>query len=274
MNSVETELSRTAPPGSTLYYSLLKLPAAKKQAITAIFSLCQHIQTIAGYIREESVARAKLAWWAEELALTYQKQARHPTTQALQTALETYQLPKQLFDELIVGEELKLDVDHCCSQQDFLLYCYRQCSIRTLLTAYISDIIQPHTIQFAHDMGIAIAIIKEIEQLRAAIQRERVYFPLEDFAAFNIEPSSLSSLVETEALHHFLQAQAHKARAYYEKALATLPATERAQQRHILAYGKLMMALLALIEKDGFHVLQYQLQLTPLRKFWLVICRT
>jgi phytoene synthase len=272
MNSVETELSRTAPPGSTLYYSLLKLPAAKKQAIMAIFALCRHIQTIAGYIREESVARAKLAWWAEELALTYQKQARHPATQALQTAIETYQLPKQLFDELITGEELKLDVDHCCSQQDFLLYCYRQCGIRTVLTAYVGDVIQPHTIQCAHDMGVAIAIVKEIEQLRAAIQRERVYFPLEDFAAFNIEPSSLSSLKETDSLHHFLQAQADKARIHYKKALTALPVTDRAQQRHILTYGKLIMALLTLIEKDGFHVLQYQLQLTPLRKFW-ISCR-
>jgi phytoene synthase len=118
-------------------------------------------------------------------------------------------------------------------------------------------------------LGIALSIVSHIQELRSAIEQDRVYFPLEAFAQVGLEPSSLKELKQTTALTQLLQEKANKAREHYQAALAKLPAQEMKGQQHNLVYGALRMALLDTIEKDGFHVLDYRLELTPLQNYWL-----
>jgi 15-cis-phytoene synthase len=63
--------------------------------------------------------------------------------------------------------------------------------------------------------------------------------------------------------------EVQRARAFYDKALAELPAVDRRSQRPGLIMAAIYRALLDEIERDGFRVLDRRLSLTPLRKAWL-----
>ncbi len=269
MQAIEYCRSKVLQTGSSFYYSTLALPQEQKDALTALYALCEEVQRIPLEIQEESVARIKLQWWTQEIQRMYLSDAQHPVTQALHPALKAYKLPQQLFEELIQGAELILDVDHCCNEKDFSLYCYRQTGIRTILAAHIGGFEHANTIKFAHHLGVSLTIINMLQQLRSAIQRGRVYFPLEDFSKFNIDSNELAAMKESSDLKQFLSHQAQKAKDYYQKALSLLTNSDKLKQRHNLIHGKLQLALLKEIEKDGMNVLQYQIQLTPLRKWWL-----
>jgi phytoene synthase len=66
-----------------------------------------------------------------------------------------------------------------------------------------------------------------------------------------------------------MQFQYDRALTYLDAAALALPAEARKPQRCGLILMALHRALLTEIKADGFQVLQHQLGLTPLRKFWL-----
>jgi phytoene synthase len=58
-----------------------------------------------------------------------------------------------------------------------------------------------------------------------------------------------------------------RARSWYERALAALPAVDRKSQRTGLVMAAIYSKLLDEIERGGFAVLDRRTALTPLRKF-------
>ncbi len=63
--------------------------------------------------------------------------------------------------------------------------------------------------------------------------------------------------------------QVERARAFYARALSALPAADRRAQRPGLIMAAIYQALLTEIERDGFHVLDRKIALTPLTKAWI-----
>ncbi len=63
--------------------------------------------------------------------------------------------------------------------------------------------------------------------------------------------------------------QVARAREWYARAFAALPAADRKAQRPGLIMAAIYRALLGEIEASGFDVLDRRIALTPLRKFWI-----
>ena len=74
---------RVAQPGSTLYYSLLYLPAENRDAVCALFAFRDEQLALLGPSRNDDVSKTKLAWWFEEVARFSKGEPRHPVTRAL-----------------------------------------------------------------------------------------------------------------------------------------------------------------------------------------------
>jgi phytoene synthase len=66
--------------------------------------------------------------------------------------------------------------------------------------------------------------------------------------------------------------QVRRARDYYARAMAQLPAADRARQRPGLVMAAIYRTILEEIAKDGFRVLDRRLSLPPLRKLWIAGC--
>ncbi len=63
--------------------------------------------------------------------------------------------------------------------------------------------------------------------------------------------------------------EVQRARAWYDRALAKLPAVDRRSQRTGLAMAAIYRTLLGEIERDRYQVLDRRIALTPLRKLWI-----
>jgi phytoene synthase len=66
-----------------------------------------------------------------------------------------------------------------------------------------------------------------------------------------------------------MQFQTARAQAIYDEAFALLPPQDRRAQRPGLMMAAIYRTLLDEIARDGFHVLQQRIALTPIRKLWL-----
>lgn len=258
-----------ASPGSDLYYSLRTLDNEAREGILVLHALFREFHK-AALIQEKSVVIAKLNWWQQELQTMFAGNPSHPITCSLKDIILDYSLPQGLFFEMLEGVQLTLEVDHCCTEEDFLLYCYRERGILEILCSYINaEKIEPSLVQYGHDLGVCLALCDLIINLRHYVKQGRVYFPLEELEKFEVDKSVFFEQKTTPELIALLQFQANRARAYYQKSLKKLPNKEHYVQRQGIILGKLLLAVLAEIEKEDFPVFSQQVQLTPLHKLWV-----
>jgi len=66
-----------------------------------------------------------------------------------------------------------------------------------------------------------------------------------------------------------MQFQFERAQKLYDEAFALLPNEDKKSQRTGLIMASIYRALLVEIQRDGFHVLNQRISLTPIRKLWL-----
>jgi phytoene synthase len=148
-------------------------------------------------------------------------------------------------------------------------YCYRVASVVGLLAAGIFGYRDARTLDYARSLGIAFQLTNIIRDVGEDARKNRIYLPMEDLEKFKVPAADLLNARESAGFARLMEFQATRAKSYYRAALAALPREDRKSQRAGLVMAAIYRALLAEIERDGFHVLTARTSLTPIRKFWL-----
>lgn len=270
VTSQEMDTVVIAPRGSDLHYSLLFVSDKTRQAILALYGFCHHLQEIVTHSKETDMTRVKLQWWQGELARCYEGEPQHPITKSLAPILQEYAIPRPLLEEFYEGVVLKLESTHVCTEQDQIFYCYRELGIIELLNQYITGFSDRSILQAAHHLGVSLALVKIIHELRKSFLQGKILIPLSDFEGINLEPSDLLSASSVEKVQALLKIQALRAREYYRKGRESLTPAQAYQLHPTLLRCELSLELLNVLEEDKFPVLTQQISLTPLRKFFIV----
>lgn len=169
--------------------------------------------------------------------------------------------------------EMDLVQHRYASFKDLALYCYRVASVVGLLAAEIFGYRDRHTLKYAHDLGIAFQLTNIVRDVYEDAQRNRIYLPLDELQQFGVQEKDILQKKESPAFHDLMRFQAERANRYYDQAFSQLPDEDRYNQRCGLIMAAIYRATLEEVERDGFHVLQHRISLTPLRKLWLA-CKT
>lgn len=264
---------KTTRSGSSFYYSFLFLPPNQRRAITALYAFCREVDDVVDMDGEPAIAAVKLNWWRDEVARLFAGEAQHPVTRALTPVIIEFDLPQEQFLEIIDGMEMDLVQHRYASFKDLALYCYRVASVVGLLAAEIFGYRDRHTLKYAHDLGIAFQLTNIVRDVYEDAQRNRIYLPLDELQQFGVQEKDILQKKESPAFHNLMRFQAERANRYYDQAFSQLPDEDRYNQRCGLIMAAIYRATLEEVERDGFHVLQHRISLTPLRKLWLA-CKT
>jgi len=260
---------KTAKSGSSFYYSFLFLPHERRQAIIALYAFCREVDDVVDECSDTALARVKLAWWRNEIANTFSGNAQHPVTLALLPAINRYGLAAELFQEIIDGMEMDLDLNRFPDFKSLQLYCYRVASVVGQLSAEIFGYQDRKTLKYAHDLGMAFQLTNIIRDVGEDARRNRIYLPLDEMAQFGVSEADILNSNETEAFSCLMAYQIERAQHYYVQAFAELPKVDRKSQRPGLVMAAIYQTLLNEIRNDGCRVLNSRTTLTPLRKLWI-----
>lgn len=259
-----------APPGSDFRYSLLGLPLAQRQSLTAVGAFYRETAQIVGECQDSSIARAKLDWWREEIGRLYAGEAQHPVTRALRPHLATFNLPEEYFREILDGAAMDLDYDLYPSFGELTLYVHRRGSVPALLTAEILNYQDRRaTPRFAHEAGATLLLFELLYGVRQNAQQGKLYLPEDEMRRYGVLPGDLLAAQTTDRLRQLFAAQAERIFDYHRRALEHLPPQDRYAQSPLLIRLELTAALLTEIAEEGYRLLEQRIQLTPLRKLWL-----
>ena len=261
--------NKTVKSGSSFYYSFMFLPEQKRRAITALYAFCREVDDVVDDCLDETIARAKLQWWREEISRLFAGEPQHPVTQALHPLLDKFNLAEEYFQEIIDGMEMDLNHNGYDDFKSLSLYCYRAASVVGLLSAEIFGFTNRNTLRYAHDLGMAFQLTNILRDVREDAERGRVYLPADEMKKYAVTKQDLRHPITNDAVRALFKFQADRARQYYQSAIDKLPEEDRYNQRTGLIMAEIYHSLLDEIEADGFRVLEHKIKLTPLRKLWL-----
>lgn len=267
-----------ARPGSDLYYSLLGLDPARRRAVIALHAVAAAIDAGVGGASDVRPAgdtdpgERRLDWWREEIArLQGAGPPLHYASRALAPHIEPFSLTAEPLLALVDAARDSRRYDAYPSFAPLLRHCHRSGGSLALLRAKVLGYSQPASEAFAHDLGVMLSLIERLALLRPAADHNRLTIAEDELARFDIRPSTLlDGSVDHAALRPLLAFQAERIRDVWRRAEGQLPAVDRYPQRQQLALATLRLAWLDETERDGWRLLQRRVEITPLRKFWLV----
>lgn len=260
---------KAAASGSSFYYSFVFLPHERRRAITALYAFCREVDDVVDETQDPQLAATKLAWWRTEVANLYEGRPQHPVTRALAPFTRDFSIDKERLGEIIDGMEMDLTQTRYLDWAGLERYCYRVASVVGLLAAGIFGYRDPKTLEYARNLGLAFQLTNIIRDVGEDARKNRIYLPVEDLKRFGVPAADILGGRESEGFRNLLAFEAERARHYYDKAFAALPAGDRRAQRPGLIMAAIYRTLLDEIERDGFHVLKGRISLTPLRKLWI-----
>jgi 15-cis-phytoene synthase len=260
---------KAAQSGSSFYYSFLFLPPERRRAITALYAFCREVDDTVDECTDVSIARNKLAWWRKEIDAMLAGNPTHPVTKALQPHLVPYSLESKHLLAIIDGMEMDLDQTRYLDYPGLQKYCWHVAGVVGILSASIFGFTRKETLQYAEKLGLAFQLTNIIRDVGEDARKGRIYLPVNELQQFNVTAADLLNARHSENFEKLMQFQIQRAQAVYDEAFALLPKEDRRAQRPGLIMAAIYHALLDEIERDGYHVLNQRISLTPIRKLWL-----
>lgn len=259
---------RAARSGSSFYYSFLFLPRDQRTAITALYAFCREVDDVVDEGLDPVVARTKLDWWRTEIDAVFGGTPTHPVSLALAPVVKAFDLPQARFEDIIEGMRMDLDYNRYPDFATLEVYCHRVAGVVGLLSARIFGYSVPATLDYARDLGIALQLTNIVRDVGEDVRRNRIYLPLDELDRFGVTTDDLILFRETEQIGALLRFQADRAKAFYARAMAALPAADRKRQRAGLVMAAIYRKLLDEVETEGARIINRRVSLTPIMKLW------
>jgi phytoene synthase len=260
---------KAAASGSSFYYAFLFLPPERRRAITALYAFCREVDDVVDETEDAQLAATKLAWWRQEIGLLFDGKPQHPVSRALQPALAPFAITAARLNEIVDGVEMDLTQTRYLDFAALERYCHRVAGVVGILAAGIFGYRDARTLEYARALGIACQLTNIIRDVGEDARRNRNYLPIGDLQRFSVSAADLLQARHGEAFVALMAFQTARAREWYARAMAALPAADRRAQRPGLIMAAIYRTLLEEIERDGFQVLRQRTSLTPLRKLWV-----
>ena len=260
---------KAAKSGSSFYYSFLFLPPQRRQAITALYAFCREVDDVVDECTDQALARTKLIWWRKEVAQMQNGAPTHPVTRALAPHLHTFNIRGEHLQAVIDGMEMDLDQTRYLDFPALKRYCWHVASVVGIMSASIFGSTNPRTLDYAEKLGLAFQLTNIIRDVGEDARLGRIYLPVNELQEHGVPAADLLNAKHSERCVALMRAQVKRAHACYDEAFALLPPEDRRAQRPGLIMAAIYRTLLEEIERDGFHVLEHRIALTPIRKLWL-----
>jgi phytoene synthase len=212
----------TRKQAKNFYYAFLFLPRPQREAIYAVYAFCRYCDDVADGGQAQAMQQSLLQAWRQELDSCYAGKPTHIITQALESVIETYAIPKHYFEELINGVEMDLTIRRYATFSDLQQYCYRVASVVGLICIEIFGYAHPGVQGYARNLGIALQLTNIMRDVKEDAEQGRIYIPLEDLQAFHYPEAVLLQQRYTAEFVALMECQARRVAEYYVKAEACL----------------------------------------------------
>lgn len=267
----------TQKSASNLALAFVLLPKIKRDGMSALYAFCREVDDVAD---EESVPvetrRGQLSAWREDAqrACTGGK-PEFAVNRELQSVIHRHPgLTFELFDDLIRGVEMDLDIKRYPTHVELEQYCYRVASVVGLLSIEIFGYTHPRTRDYAVYLGKALQLTNILRDVQTDAGRGRIYLPLDELARFGVSEAEILEGRYSLRFEQLATSVAERAKHFYRLARETLPPEDRRAMAAAELMGSVYWRLLEKLEARQFNVFGPELTRVSKGQKILLILRT
>jgi phytoene synthase len=247
------------------YYAFVALTAPRRNAICAVYAFMRQADDLAD---DETLTRGDRlrqleGWLADWRGVCHGGDSSNPVFLAVRDAIERFDIPLNLLDELVAGVtmDLKHDAsgapDTYATFAELYRYCYLVASVVGLVCIRIFGYTDPRAEKLAEETGIAFQLTNILRDVAEDAERNRVYLPLDELAAHSVTLDSLlrrGSAPPSANERALLASIAQRAEDYYRSAQQLLPLIDRESRPALRVLVSIYHALLRHIERADYDV--------------------
>jgi phytoene synthase len=250
----------TRKSASNLALAFVLLPKHKRYAMSALYAFCREVDDVAD---DENVPaemrRAQLAEWREDVKRACENGApQFPVNRELQPVTRQFHLPFELFDELLIGCEMDLEIKRYENYEQLELYCHRVASVVGLLSIEIFGYQNKATRDYAVYLGKALQLTNILRDVKTDAARGRIYLPQSELEKFNVREIEILTSKFTANYRALAGSVGRRAKNFYQLARETLPPEDRKAMVAAELMGAVYWRLLKKLEAGHFNVFGQQ----------------
>ena len=238
--------TRAVPPGTVRYWSWLFAASEARAPLLGVFALGAEWQALMDPATESTVARLKLAWWAEEMQRLNAGRAVHPISAYLAS------LPRAAsvgFAPLLAAVEaaavqvsgVPLESGADLEPQSRALW-GEPLTLASQLAGEVPDAAALRRCTGA--LAAAEYLSRAARDYRSEARAGRTAFAVDELMTAGVDNADLLATSAPPHLEAYLRHLRERAAGYFESAAQALPRAQRAPQRHLLVLAALGRARL------------------------------
>jgi 15-cis-phytoene synthase len=261
------------------YYGFMVLPSEKRNALSAVYAFMRHADDISDEPGvDPQLKRQKLSEWLDAAKAVFAGKAKDdPVLMALGDAQNKFKIPPELFEKLVYGTSLDLDIPPaspespailCNTFEDLKQYCYYVASVVGLVCIRIFGYQDTKAEFLAEDCGLAFQLTNIIRDIKEDASMGRIYIPAEDLVRSNLTAANFASSVlqdpaqAQQQLRPVLEYEAERARKYYESAKWLMELIDEDSRAALWVLVEIYSRLLQKITDRNYDVLTERVRLT------------
>jgi presqualene diphosphate synthase len=264
--------ARVQAAGTSFYWAMRILPAARREAMFAIYAFCREVDDVADNDAPAPDKRRDLAWWREEVDAIYAGAPRHLIGRALVAPVAAYRLRREDFLAVIDGMEMDAVADiRAPSLAELDLYCARVASAVGHLSVRAFGDDSAAADRVAESLGRALQLTNILRDIAEDAERGRLYLPRDLLEKHGILSDDPATVMRHAGLPAVCRDLARIAEAHYDASAAAMRlCSHRAMRPAAIMQAVYRTTFDRLVAADWRDLTQPVRTPTPL-KLWLVL---
>ncbi|MBI4570824.1 MAG: phytoene/squalene synthase family protein [Chloroflexi bacterium] len=265
----------TKERAKNFYYAFAILSERKRNAIYAAYAFSGLVDDIADELEDRAEQERQLAQARERLRACYAGEREGELFVALGDAIDRFDVPVELFEELVNGVEMDFTLNRYATWEELYQYCYRVASMVGLIcTSIFGAKVHPRAREYAIDLGIALQVVNIMRDVREDADRGRVYFPADELAEHGLSADDILACRYDERFAALMRAQGARAHEYFRRGRKLLPLLDLRSRMCVNVLQGVYAELLQRIEARDYDVLSERVslsgreKLTAIGKLW------
>jgi phytoene synthase len=214
-------------------------------------------------------ARRDLDHWEDQVNRGLRRQlVRNPVLEVFLDATEQHKIPRRFATDLIEGARMDLGRTRYQNFAELREYCYRTSGTMSVLMAHLIGYRGP-ALEYMADLGLAMELTSILRTVGNALERGRLYLPLDEIEAFGYSEAELQQHTRNSAFRTLMGFQAERARSYYRKVAPGLDLLDRRGRFAVRVAYDLSVSTLGRIEASDFDVFHRRPNLPVVERYWI-----
>lgn len=268
----ETIRQRVEAAGTSFYWAMRLLPAARRNGMYAVYAFCREVDDIADDIGPPESKQAALAAWHGEIDALYAGRPRQLVGRALSDPVMRYELRRDDFHAVIDGMEMDAAEDIRAPDLATLdLYCGRVAGAVGHLSVHIFGDASPAAHVVADSLGRALQLTNILRDLDEDARRGRLYLPREILDRHGIRDREPLLVLRHPALPAACRDLAAIAERHFAEADRAIARCSHRAMRPAAVMGAFYRAMLAALLRSEWRDPGARVSLSKAQKLWLVL---